>query len=112
MILHERWFLDESKFPVQFGSWNTPNALIPVAVAVAITAAATLIYRVRDRHTVAGAKDDRRDALVLADSLRTDMRAFRRVLPLDAELIELTELIRIEEDLRRDENGLINRLSP
>src|SRR5882757_2293452 len=28
--------------------------------------------RFRDRHTVAGAKDDRRDALVAADSLRTD----------------------------------------
>lgn len=28
--------------------------------------------RFRDRHSVAGAKDDRRDAFVLADSLRTD----------------------------------------
>jgi hypothetical protein len=28
--------------------------------------------RFRDRHTVAGAKDDQRDAFVLADSLRTD----------------------------------------
>ena len=35
--------------------------------------------RFRDRHTVAGAKDDRRDAFVLADSLRTDLSAFRRV---------------------------------
>src|SRR5260370_41434102 len=35
--------------------------------------------RFRDRHTVSGAKDDRRDALVLADSLRTDRPAFRRV---------------------------------
>jgi Transposase len=32
--------------------------------------------RFRDRHTVAGAKDDRRDALVLGDSLRTDRPAF------------------------------------
>jgi hypothetical protein len=52
VILHERWFLDESKFPVQFASWSTPNALIPVAIAVAITAAATAIYRTRDRHSV------------------------------------------------------------
>ena len=35
--------------------------------------------RFRDRHTVAGAKDDRRDALVIADSLRTDMKLFHRV---------------------------------
>jgi hypothetical protein len=35
--------------------------------------------RFRDRHTVAGAKDDRRDAFVLADSLDTDMPSFRPV---------------------------------
>jgi hypothetical protein len=28
--------------------------------------------RFRDRYSVAGAKDDKRDAMVLADSLRTD----------------------------------------
>jgi len=32
--------------------------------------------RFRDRFTVAGAKDDRRDGHVLGDSLRTDRRAF------------------------------------
>jgi hypothetical protein len=35
--------------------------------------------RFRDRFTVAGAKDDRRDAHVMADSLRTDRHAFRRL---------------------------------
>src|SRR5260370_6999302 len=35
--------------------------------------------RFRDRHTVAGAKDDRRDAWVLADSLRTAPAAFQHV---------------------------------
>jgi Transposase len=39
--------------------------------------------RFRDRHSVAGAKDDRRDAFVLADSVRTDQPSFRR-LQLDA----------------------------
>jgi hypothetical protein len=34
--------------------------------------------RFRDRHSVAGAKDDRRDALVLADSVRTALPSFRR----------------------------------
>jgi len=52
MILHERWFLDESKFPVQFDTWNTPQALIPVGVAVGVTAIATIIYRARGRHNV------------------------------------------------------------
>jgi transposase len=35
--------------------------------------------RFRDRFTVAGAKDDRRDARVVADAVRTDRRAFTRV---------------------------------
>src|SRR5215510_12362508 len=35
--------------------------------------------RLRDRFSVAGAKDDRRDAYVQADSLRTDRRLFRRL---------------------------------
>ncbi|HJQ09587.1 MAG TPA: hypothetical protein VJ840_01020 [Gemmatimonadaceae bacterium] len=52
MILHERWFLEESKFPVQFDTWNTANSLIPIGVAVSVTALATFIYRLRDRHNV------------------------------------------------------------
>ena len=35
--------------------------------------------RFRDRHSVAGAKDDRRDAFVLADSMRTAQPSFRRL---------------------------------
>jgi hypothetical protein len=52
MALHERWFLDESKFPVQFDTWSSANSLIPIGVAVGITVIATIVYRARDRHTV------------------------------------------------------------
>src|SRR5947199_10268618 len=66
--------------------------------------------RFRDRHTVAGAKDDRRDAFVLADSLRTDRAAFRHV-PLDnALLVQLRELTRLEADGVRDLSRLTNQL--
>ena len=37
------------------------------------------LNRFRDRHFPAGAKDDKRDAFVLADSLRTDQHCFRAV---------------------------------
>ena len=37
--------------------------------------------RFRDRFSAAGAKDDRRDARVLADALVTDRVAFRRLAP-------------------------------
>jgi len=54
--------------------------------------------RFRDRHTVAGAKDDRRDAFVLADSLRTDLPLFRRLQQESAAIIRLRELSRLEDD--------------
>jgi transposase len=66
--------------------------------------------RFRDRHTVAGAKDDRRDAFVLADSLRTDLPLFRRLQQESAATIRLRELSRLEDDLIQDHNRLINQL--
>src|SRR6516164_7604241 len=66
--------------------------------------------RFRDRHNVSGAKDDRRDAFVLADSVRTDRPCFRRVRLEDPLVIQLRELSRIDEDLRREANQLTNRL--
>lgn len=55
--------------------------------------------RFRDRHSVAGAKDDERDAYVLADSLRTDMKLFRPVKLAAAMLIELRDMSRVYESL-------------
>src|SRR5215212_2616518 len=52
MILHERWFTDETKFPVQFATWSTPDSLIPSAIAGGVTAIATVIYRARGHRTV------------------------------------------------------------
>lgn len=66
--------------------------------------------RFRDRHTVAGAKDDRRDAWVLADALRTDQPSFRRVHVDDPLIIELRELSRLDDDLREELSRLSNRL--
>ena len=55
--------------------------------------------RFRERHSVAGAKDDRRDAFVLADAVRTDRPSFRR-LQLDAPpLLRVRERSRVEETL-------------
>jgi transposase len=66
--------------------------------------------RFRDRHTVAGAKDDRRDAFVLADALRTDRRAFRRLEPDDARVVQLRDMSRLHEELGQDVSRLTNRL--
>ena len=66
--------------------------------------------RFRDRHSVAGAKDDRRDAFVLGDSVRTDRACFRRVRLDDPLVIQLRELSRVHDDLGREANQLTNRL--
>jgi transposase len=68
------------------------------------------VDRFRDRFTMAGAKDDRRDALVIAGALRTDRVAFRRVRKEDPRLIQLRELARADEDLAHEFNRLSNRL--
>src|SRR5215475_1077413 len=66
--------------------------------------------RFRDRHSVAGAKDDRRDAFVLADAVRTDRPSFRR-LQLDApHFLLLRELSRAEETLLEEFRRSANRL--
>jgi len=66
--------------------------------------------RFRDRHTVAGAKDDDLDAFVMADSLRTDEHCFHRVQLDEPAIIRLRELSRLDEDLQTDSNRLTNQL--
>lgn len=66
--------------------------------------------RFRDRFTVAGAKDDRRDAHVLGASLRTDRAAFRRLVADDPTMIELREWSRMTDELQQERTRLANRL--
>ena len=56
--------------------------------------------RFRDRHFPAGSKDDRRDAYVLATSLRTDLRCFHRIRTDEPAIIRLRDLSRFDDDLR------------
>lgn len=66
--------------------------------------------RFRDRFSVSGAKDDRRDGHVLADSLRTDRQAFRRLSMNDPVVVELREWSRMAEDLKRERCRSVNRV--
>jgi transposase len=66
--------------------------------------------RFRDRFTPAGAKDDRRDALVIGDSLRTDPQAFRPVRLDHPVIIQLREWSRIDEDLGVELTRLTNQV--
>lgn len=66
--------------------------------------------RFRDRFSVAGAKDDRLDGYVLADSLRTDRHCFRRLRVDDPEVIELRQWSRMAEELVGERTRLSNRV--
>ncbi len=66
--------------------------------------------RFRDRFTLAGAKDDRRDAQVLARSLRTDSVCFRQLKIDDPVVVELREWSRIGDELQRERVRLANRI--
>ena len=66
--------------------------------------------RFRDRFCPSGAKDDRRDAMVLASALRTDRRHFRSLEPQDSDIIALREFNRIREELTGERTRLVNRL--
>jgi transposase len=66
--------------------------------------------RFRDRHTVAGAKDDRRDAFVAADALRTDRAAFRRLQLEEPAVLQVRELSRLHGELGQEHTRLSNRL--
>jgi transposase len=66
--------------------------------------------RFRDRFTAGGAKDDRRDAHVVGDSLRTDPRAFRAVRADDPLIIQLREASHLFEELQVQAGRLANRL--
>ena len=58
------------------------------------------VDRFRDRFTVAGAKDDARDALVLASSLLTDRHSYKRVEIDSPDLLRLRELSRFQDELK------------
>ena len=66
--------------------------------------------RFRDRISLAGAKDDRRDARVLASALRTDAHCLRRLEPTDPEIVALREWSRLSEDLTQERVRLAHRM--
>src|SRR3954468_18693302 len=66
--------------------------------------------RLRDRVSLAGAKDDRRDARVAAGGLRTDPHLFRPVEAGDPAVIALREWSRLAEELQQERTRLSNRI--
>ena len=93
---------------------ETPRGAILEALIDRNVAAFSLnpkqLERFRDRYRVSGAKSDALDAFVLANSLRTDTPAYRRIVLGEATIVELRELRRAHTALTRDATALGARL--
>jgi transposase len=129
-ILAERWFEHSGDSLAELIAWlrqQTADSPSSLAAAIEIPRGAiveTLVEqgfavfsinpkqldRFRDRFSPAGAKDDRRDAFVLADSLRTDMHCFRPVRLDDPALIRLRELSRLDDEMAQEQTRAMHRL--
>lgn len=68
------------------------------------------LERFRDRYSLAGAKDDALDAYVLADTLRSDRKFYRRVQLLEPDLVRLRELSRTYDNLTQQAKALGNQV--
>lgn len=66
--------------------------------------------RFRDRFSPAGAKDDSRDAMVLASALRTDPHCLRRLALANPVIVELRQWSRIAEELGEERMRLTSRM--
>jgi transposase len=64
----------------------------------------------RGRYGPSGAKDDRRDAFVLANAIRTDEHCFRKVVAENPEVLLLREVSRDLEQGKTDLRAITNRL--
>jgi len=128
--LSERWFEHSGSSLAELIGWlrqQTSDSASALAVAIEVPRGAIVetllehgfavfsinpkqLDRFRDRYSPAGAKDDRRDAFVLADALRTDLHCFRAVRLDEPAMIRLRELSRLEDELTQEQNRAINRL--
>ena len=127
-VQHERVVAHEGEALQALARWLVAlGAGRPVAVALEVPRGAVVdglleqgchvfalnprqMDRFRDRYSAAGAKDDRRDARVLASALRTDPAAFRRLAPDDPAVRQLREWTRIDAEVGTDLRRLASRL--
>ena len=69
-----------------------------------------LLDRLRDRFSLAGAKDDRRDAFVLASCVESDVHAFRKIEPDKEENSRWRAATRLRDELKSEHRANTNRL--
>ena len=85
------------------------DALLAAGLPVVVIASRH-VKALRTRHGLAGNKDDRADAFVLADALRTDGHRLRPLQPDAPETVTLRATVRARKDLVRHRVALVQQL--
>src|SRR5439155_25369783 len=85
------------------------DALLAAGVTVVVISP-NQVKNLRGRYGSAGNKDDRFDAFVLADTLRTDRARLRPLVPDSAQTATLRRTVRARRDLVAHRVGLANQL--
>lgn len=85
------------------------DALLGAGIPVTVIASRH-VKALRTRHGLAGNKDDRMDAFILADALRTDGQRLRPLRPDTPETVALRATVRARKDLVQTRVALVQQL--
>ena len=94
---------------IERGDGPLVEALLAAGFTVVVISSRK-VRNLRERHVSSGAKDDRFDAFVLADALRTDRARLRPLVPDTPGLLALREAVRARKDLVAQRVAAANRL--
>ncbi|MBN9103083.1 MAG: IS110 family transposase [Pseudonocardia sp.] len=94
---------------IERGDGQVVDALLAAGLTVVVISP-NQVHNLRGRYGSAGNKDDRFDAFVLADTLRTDRARLRPLIPDTAATVQLRSAVRARKDLITHRVGLANQL--
>ncbi|MDN5751618.1 MAG: IS110 family transposase [Pseudonocardia sp.] len=94
---------------IERGDGQVVDALLAAGLTVVVISP-NQVHSLRGRYGSAGNKDDRFDAFVLADTLRTDRARLRPLIPDTTATVQLRSAVRARKDLITHRVGLANQL--
>jgi hypothetical protein len=94
---------------IERGDGQVVDTLLEAGLTVVVISP-NQVHNLRGRYGSAGNKDDRFDAFVLADTLRTDRARLRQLIPDTAATVHLRSAVRARKDLLHHRVGLANQL--
>ena len=110
------WLLEQGHYPAPEISVNIEVPHGPIVDALldrsfqVFSINPKQLDRFRDRFSPAGAKDDRLDARVLADVLRTDPDCLRQLSLINPKIVQLRQWTKIKKELAVERTQIIHKL--